>query len=43
MTDRSLKRTMCVIQIKDSKRAGDIMLILCLNETIDQLAMANCA
>ena len=32
---------MCGIQLKDRKRSEDLMLILVLNATIDQLAMAN--
>ena len=34
-------RAMCGVQLKDSKRSTDLMLMLGLNETIDQLAMAN--
>ena len=34
-------RLMCVVQLKDRKRSTDLMFILGLNETIDQLAMAN--
>ena len=30
---------MCGVELKDSKRTKDLML--CLNETINQLAMAN--
>ena len=29
------------VQLKDSKRYSDLMFMLGLNETIDQLAMAN--
>ena len=32
---------MCGVQLKDRKRAKDLMLRLGLNKTIDQLAMAN--
>ena len=32
---------MCGVQIKDRKRSTDLMFMLGLNETIDQLAMAN--
>ena len=32
---------MCGVQLKDKKRSMDLMFILGLNETIDQLAMAN--
>ena len=34
-------RVMCGVQLKDWKRATDWMFIFGLNETIDQLAMAN--
>ena len=34
-------RAMCGVGLKDRKRSTDLMLILCLSETIDQLAMAN--
>ena len=34
-------RAMCGVQIKDRKRSMDLMFMLDLNETIDQLAMAN--
>ena len=32
---------MCGVQLKDRKRSKDLMLMLGLNETIDQLATAN--
>ena len=32
---------MCRVQWKDKKRSIDLMFMLCLNETINQLAMAN--
>ena len=32
---------MCGVQLKDRKRSMDLMSMLCLKETIDQLAMAN--
>ena len=32
---------MCGLQLTDRKRCKDLMLTLGLNETIDQLAMAN--
>ena len=35
-------RALCGVQLKDRKRSTDFMLMLGLNETIDQLAMANC-
>ena len=35
--------TMCGVQFKDRKRDKDMILMLCLNETIDQSAMANSA
>ena len=34
-------RAMCGVQLKDRKRSEDMMFMLCVNETIDQLAMAN--
>ena len=40
-TERSIVRAMCGVQFKDRKRSTDLMFILGLNETIDQLAMAN--
>ena len=40
-TERSAVRAMCRVQLKDRKRAKDLMLLLCLNEAINQLAMAN--
>ena len=35
-------RAMCGVQLKDIKRAEYLVLMLGLNETIDQLAVANC-
>ena len=32
---------MCGVQLKDTRRSVDLMLMLSLNETIVQLAMAN--
>ena len=40
-TERSMMRAMCGVQLKDTKRFTDLMLMLGLSETIDQLAMAN--
>ena len=34
-------RAMCGVQLKDRKRSTDLMFMLGLNETIDQLVMAN--
>ena len=34
-------RAMCGVQLKDRKSCVDLMFVLALNETIDQLAMAN--
>ena len=34
-------RAMCGIQLKDRKRSMDLMFMLCLKETMDQLAMTN--
>ena len=39
-TERSMMRAMCGVQLKDREISGDFMLMLGLNETIDQLAMA---
>ena len=40
-TERSMAREMCGVQLKDIKRSTDLMFMLGLNETIDQLAMTN--
>ena len=40
-TERSMVRAMRGVQLKDRKRSTDLMLMLGLKETIDQLAMAN--
>ena len=40
-TERSIVRAVCGVQLKDRKRSKDFMLMLGMNETIDQLAMAN--
>ena len=34
-------RAICGIQLKDRKRAKDLILMMDLNETIDQLALTN--
>ena len=34
-------RAMCGVQLKDKQRSTDLMFILSLHETIDQMAMAN--
>ena len=34
-------RAICGVQLKDKKRSINLMFMLGLNETIDQLAMAN--
>ena len=36
-----MMRVMCGVQLKDREITKDFMLMLALNETIDQLAMAN--
>ena len=41
MTERSTVRAMCGVQLKNRKISKDLMLMLGLNESIDQLAMAN--
>ena len=40
-TERSMVRAMCGVQLKDRKRSTDLIFMLGLKETIDQLAMAN--
>ena len=40
-TKRSMVRAMCGEQLKDKKRSTDLMFVLCLKQTIDQLAMEN--
>ena len=39
--ERSMVRAMFDVQLKDRKRSTDLMIMLGMNETIDQLAMAN--
>ena len=36
-----MMRAMCGVQLKDKKTSSDLMFMLCLSETIDQLSMAN--
>ena len=38
-TERSMVRAMCGFQLKDRKRSTDLMFMLGVNETMDQLAM----
>ena len=40
ITERSMVRAMCGVQLKDRKSSTDLMFMLGLMETIDQLAMA---
>ena len=40
-TEGSMVRAMCGVQLKGRKRSMDLMLMLGLNETMVQLAMAN--
>ena len=40
-TERSMVRVMCGVQLKDRKRSTDLMFMLCVNETIGQLAIAS--
>ena len=40
-TERLMVRAMCGVQLKDRKRKTDLMFMLGLKETIDQLAMSN--
>ena len=39
-TERSMLRAMCRVQLKDRKKSTDLMFMLDLKETIDQVAMA---
>ena len=34
-------RAMCGVQLKDRKRSSDLMFMLGLNETVDQLGISN--
>ena len=40
-TEKSMVRAMCGVQLKYRKGSTDLLLMLGLNETIDQLAIAN--
>ena len=40
-TERSTVRAMCGVRLKDRKRFTDLMFMLGLNDTIDQLTMTN--
>ena len=40
-TGRSVVRAMCGVQLKARKRSTDLIFMLGLKETVDQLAMAN--
>ena len=40
-TERSMVRAMCGVQLKDIERSTGLIFLLGLNETMDQLAMAN--
>ena len=40
-TERSMVRAMCRVQLKHRKRSTELMFMLCLSETIDQLTMAS--
>ena len=42
-TEKSIVRAMCGVQLKDRKISKDLMLMLSLKETIDQLATTNCS
>ena len=42
-TERYTVTAMCGVQLKDRKRAKDLVMMLGWNEIIDQLAMANSA
>ena len=40
-TERSMVRAMCGVQLKDGKRSTDLIFMMGLNKSMDQLAMAN--
>ena len=40
-TEISTVKAMCGVQLKDRKRSTDLMFMLSLKESIDQLSMAN--
>ena len=40
-TERSMLRVMCGVQLKDRKKSTNLIFLLGLSKTIDQLAMAN--
>ena len=40
-TEKSMVRAMCGVQLKDRERSTDLMFMLGLKETMDQLTMAN--
>ena len=40
-TERSTVRAMCGVQLKNRKRSTNLMFMLALSETIDQLSMTN--
>ena len=41
-TGRCVVRTMCGVQLRDRKRDKDLMLMLYMNESMNQMSMANC-
>ena len=40
--ERAMVRSMCGVKLIDKKSTKDLMLMLDLNESMDQLARANC-
>ena len=42
-TERFMVRAMYVVQLKDSKRAKDLLLMFGMNKTTDQLAITGSA
>ena len=42
-TQGSMVRAMCGVQLNDGDRSMDLMFMLGLSETIDQLSMAQCS
>ena len=41
MTERSILKAICGVQLKDRKKSMDLMFMFSLNEAVDQLAVAN--
>ena len=39
--ERSMMRAMCAVQLRERERVNNLMLVLAMSETIDQLATTN--